>query len=87
MAAPDGASAATSIESIYTRALQIERDGYASPEDEDVVELARAYLALSRYADYLRVRMMVAVSFLDSETLDKFHEHVAGIDAKQRAAS
>ena len=34
--------------------------------------------------DYYRVRMMVAVSFLDSETLDKFHEHVAEIDAKHR---
>jgi len=34
--------------------------------------------------DYYRVRMMVAVSFLDSETLDTFHEHVAEIDAKHR---
>ena len=33
---------------IHDRALEIIRDGYAEPEDVDVVDLARAYLELRR---------------------------------------
>lgn len=42
---------------------------------------------LEREVDYLRTRMLVAVSFLSSEKLDEFHHHVHDLDHKHRRRS
>jgi hypothetical protein len=62
-----------------------DRSAAMTPVGEHPLDKLERELADARVEiDYFRVRMMVAVSFLDSDTLDTFHEHVAEIDAKHR---
>jgi hypothetical protein len=78
------------IEALQVNATPFLLEGIAKISDEvareQSVRLARHALRLRAHAEYLHIRMLVAVSFFTAEQYDTFVEHVAELDRRQKDA-